>query len=120
LKYFERASVARFVTVCGAAGFIAMVITPQLVVITIVLANFLSTVVGCFKVAGTRAFAVGFVQPLTEVGRSAAGAAIGVNEATVIARAQSAEILFIVEFLLPLNSFASVHFIPTRSFLAAC
>ncbi len=102
-KYFARARVAKFVTVCGAAGSRAIVITPQLVLIVIVLASFLSTLVGCFKVAGACAFAVGLVQPLTEVGRSAAEAENGVNEATVIARAQSAEILFIVEFLLPLD-----------------
>ena len=89
-------------TVCGAAGFIAIVITPQLVLMVMVVANFLSTVLGCFRVAGACAFEVGLAQPATEVGRSAADAVIGVNEATAIARAQSAEILFIVEFLLPL------------------
>ena len=93
--------------------------TPQFVVIVIVLASFLSTLVGCLSVAGTCAFDVGLAQPLTEVGRSAADAAVGVNEATAIARAQSAEILFIVGFLFPFNLFASVHFIPTRSFQAA-
>ena len=77
--------------------------TPQFVVIVIVLASFLSTLVGCLSVAGTCAFAVGFAQPFTEVGRSAAGAAVGVNEATAIVRAQSAEILFIVGFLFPFD-----------------
>jgi hypothetical protein len=56
--------------------------TPQLVVIVIVLASFLSTLVGCFSVAGTCALAVGLVQPLTEVGRSAADAEIGNNKIT--------------------------------------
>ena len=93
--------------------------TPQFVVIVIVLASFLSTLVGCFSVAGTCAFAVGFAQPFTEVGRSAAVEVTGANDATAIARAQSAEILFIVGFLFPFILFASVHFIPTRSFQVA-
>ena len=81
-KYFERASVARLVTVCGAAGSRAIVITPQFVVIVIVLASFLSTLVGCLSVAGACAFDVGLAHPLTEVGRSAAEAEIGNNKIT--------------------------------------
>ena len=78
-------------------------ITPQLVLIVILVANFLSTLVGCFRVAGMRGFEVGFVQPATEVGRSAAFAEIEVNAVAAIARAHNAAILFIVEFLLPLD-----------------
>jgi hypothetical protein len=43
----------------------------------------------------------------------------GASDATAIARAQSAEILFMVGFLFPFILFASVHFIPTRSFQVA-
>jgi hypothetical protein len=46
-------------------------------VIVIVVANFLSTAVGCLTVAGACALAVGLAQPATEVGRSAADAEIG-------------------------------------------
>jgi hypothetical protein len=38
--------------------------------------------VGCLRVAGTCALAVGLAQPLTEVGRSAADAEIGNNKIT--------------------------------------
>ena len=77
--------------------------TPQFVVIVIVFANFLSTVFGCFTVAGVCAFDVGVVQPATGVGRSAAVAEIEVNEVMAITRAQNEEILFTVEFLFPLD-----------------
>ena len=93
--------------------------TPQFVLIVIVLASFLSTRVGCLSVAGACALAVGLAQPLTDVGRSAAVEVTGVNDVTAIAKAQSADILFIVEFLFPFNFFASVHFIPTQ-FLCEC
>jgi hypothetical protein len=46
--------------------------TPQLVLIVIVAANFLSTLLGCFKVPGVRALEVGLAQLATLVGRSAA------------------------------------------------
>ena len=94
--------------------------TPQLVLIVIVAANFLSTLLGCFKVPGVRALEVGLAQLATLVGRSAANAELKVNGVTAIARAQNAAILFTVEFLLPLYFFASVHFIPTRSFQVVC
>ena len=104
-NYLERASVERFVTVCAAAGFKAIVITPQLVLIVIVFASFLSGVLGCFTVAGSCAFEVGLAQPATDVGRSAADAVapVNVNDAAVIARAQITLFIFIVEFLLPFD-----------------
>lgn len=89
--------------VCGAAEVMAIFITPQFVVIVIVFANFLSTLFGCFTVAGVCAFDVGVAQPATVVGRSAAVAKIEVNEVMAITRAQNAEILFTVEFLFPLD-----------------
>jgi len=85
-----------------------------------VVASFLSAVLGCFKVPGVRALEVGLAQLATLVGRSAAVAEIEVNGVTAIARAQKTASLFMFEFLLPLDLFASVHFIPTRSFQVAC
>jgi len=93
-KYLARASVARFVTVCGAAGFKAIVMVPQLVLIVIFFASFLSTVVGCLSVAGACAFEVGLAQPATDVGRSAADELTTVKEDAAIAKAQSVESLF--------------------------
>jgi hypothetical protein len=67
---------------------------PQLVFIVIIFASFLSTVVGCLSVAGTRTFEVGLAQPATEVGRSAAEALTRASEDTAIAKAQSVDSLF--------------------------
>ena len=89
-----RARADIFVTVCGAAGFIAIVITPQLVVIVIAVANFLSTVFGCLSVPGVRTLEVGVVQPSTVCGRSSAVAGIKVSEVIEINRAQSVTTLF--------------------------
>ena len=78
-------------------------IFPQFVLIVIVLASFLSGALGCFSVAGACAFDFGVEQPGTEVGRSAAEAPESVSEDAAIARAQIAVVIFIVEFLLPLD-----------------
>jgi hypothetical protein len=78
------------------------VITPQFVVIVIVLASFLSTLVGCLSVAGTCAFAVGFAQPFTDVGRSAADAEIG-----NIKKTRAKEINFFT--VTPIQSFQAAY-----------
>ena len=78
--------------------------TPQLVVMVIVVANFLSTVRGCFSVPGVRNLEVGLAQPATVCGRSSAwDVGIKAKELNAMARAQSAANLFLVKFLLPLD-----------------
>ena len=77
-----------FVVVCGA-NFVSSValITPQLVVKVIVEGIFFAGTLGCFNVAGTRGFAVDFLQEATDVGRSAAcaGTEVAANRHTEMA-----------------------------------